>query len=515
MPFASDAARRNGEVSQIDRRGGPPAAIRAVLARGLHPDLERRWPDMHVLLDELRQAAQPRRRRLPAALASGFAIALASGFVFAVLSSSSDVWADACEQVSGELDTIWNREIALELRGAISRRSSDSLDDWAGRWLAVRARECERGELPISPPSPCTEQLRQQFETTVAVLRHAPEREGLDYAAVIDELPAPERCLEQRGATSEPETVGLFALREYDVEIAAWIAADELEQARARLDEYVALAREYGAEFDLARAALRRGQIDRRAALRTFPGSRAYGEAEQRLQFAYERASAIGAETLAAEAMLELIALAGVRGERDVLHVQAVVARAAFERLDPDRVAEVLVLHGLGLIEGSNEEREQAVELLREAVDMRERQHARFGGSRELLADAEQALARGLLSMGQLQLAYVTAERSFDVHAAIHGSGSAKALASKRLMFAARVRLGHTKIHEQFSDLQDLEAELLVDKDTMAIADQYRWIASVYDDTGATKIAHEYREIAKSFSASAVCGGPNGKHAPW
>jgi hypothetical protein len=61
-----------------------------------------------------------------------------------------------------------------------------TLDDWARRWLAVRVHECERGEVPASP-SPCTERLRQQFEATVEVLRHAPEREGLDDAAVIDE----------------------------------------------------------------------------------------------------------------------------------------------------------------------------------------------------------------------------------------------------------------------------------------------------------------------------------------
>jgi serine/threonine protein kinase len=180
-PFASDAARRVGEVSQIERRGGPPAAIRRVLARGLHPDLERRCPDMHTLLAELRHAAQPRRRG--PALASAGALALASGLALALLSSSANVWANACERVSGELDTIWNREIALELRGAVSRRSSDTLDDWARRWVAVRASECERerGELSVPPPSPCTARLRQQFETTIEVLRHAPEREGLDY----------------------------------------------------------------------------------------------------------------------------------------------------------------------------------------------------------------------------------------------------------------------------------------------------------------------------------------------
>jgi hypothetical protein len=201
-----------------------------------------------------------------------------------------------------------------------------------------------------------------------------------------------------------------------------------------------------------------------------------------------------------------LIALAGARGQRDELHVRAVVARTAFERVDPDRVAEVLVVHGLGLIGGSAEQREQAVELLREAVAMREAQHERFGGSRELIADAKQALAQALLGVGQLQLAYVTAEHSFDIHAANHGRGSERALASKRVMYAARIRLGHTQIHDPFSDLQKLHDELLADKDTMAIADEYRWIASVYDDAGAAKVANEFREIAKAFSARAACG---------
>lgn len=508
-PFASNAARHAGEVSQIERRGGPPRAIRRVLARGLHPDLEQRWPDMHTLLAELRRAARP-RRQWPA-LASGAALTLASGFAIALLSSSSNVWADACEQVSSELDTVWNREIALELRGAVSPRSSDTLDDWARRYLAVRASECERGERPVSPPSPCTERLRRQFETTVAVLRHAPEREGLDYAAVIDELPAPERCLELRASEPgpiEPQTVGLLALREHDVEVAAWIAGGELEQARARLDEYTALAREYGSQFDLARAALRRGQIERRAALRTYAGSKAYDEAEQRLEFAYEQTSAIGAELLAAEAMLELTALAGTRGQPEVVNVRGRVARTMFDRLDPDRVAEVFVVHGLGLTEGTQAQREHAVELLREAVTMREQQQERFGGSSELLADATQALSSGLLSVGQLQSAYVTAERSVEMYAQIHGRGSPQAIASKRLMFAARVKLGHYRPYEFFNDLQALQDEILADKDAMALADEYRWIASVYADAGAFEVAHEHDAMAKISSAQAICDEP-------
>jgi hypothetical protein len=100
----------------------------------------------------------------------------------------------------------------------------------------------------------------------------------------------------------------------------------------------------------------------------------------------------------------------------------------------------------------------------------------------------------------------VTAEHSFDIHAANHGRGSERALASKRVMYAARIRLGHTQIHDPFSDLQKLHDELLADKDTMAIADEYRWIASVYDDAGAAKVANEFREIAKAFSARAACG---------
>ena len=87
------------------------------------------------------------------------------------------------------------------------------------------------------------------------MLRQAHEREGLDYAQVIDELPAPESCLEQRGEL-EPETNGLLALREHDVEIAAWIAGGELERASTRLDEYTALAREFRIPYVVGREQL-------------------------------------------------------------------------------------------------------------------------------------------------------------------------------------------------------------------------------------------------------------------
>ncbi len=515
-PFASDAARRSGDVSKIERHGGPPAAIRTVLARGLHPDFERRrWPNMHVLLDELRRAAQPRVRRWQAAASMG-ATVIALGAGFGLLSQSSDVWADACEQVSVELDGVWNPEVELELRRVISRRSSDTLGAWADRWLTVRTRECERGDGPIPPPSACVERMRRQFATTVEVLRQAHEREGLDYAAVIDELPEPERCLEEDSDASQPsETVGLFALREHDVEISTWLAAGELAQARVRLDEYAALAHEYDSKFDLARATLRRGQIGRRAALREYVGVRALEETERQLELAYEQATEIEAELLAGEAMLELLALAGTLGERDAVRARALVARAVFERVDPDRIAEVLRLQGLGLVEGSKEEREQAVELLREAVDMRERQYEQYGGSREHVADARQGLASALLSAGQLQVAYAEAKRSLDMYAEIHGLRSVQAHGSRRVMFAARVRLGHTRLDDPFSDLRKLEDELLADKDLLDLADEYRWIASVYDDAGATASARNYRGIAQNISSSAVCGGPNGEHRPW
>jgi hypothetical protein len=46
----------------------------------------------------------------------------------------------------------------------------------------------------------------------------------------------------------------------------------------------------------------------------------------------------------------------------------------------------------------------------------------------------------------------------------------------------------------------------------IAQADEYRWIASVYDDAGATELADKYREIAQVFSARAACGVPQ---TPW
>ena len=493
MPFASDAARRNGVVSQIEIPGGPPPSLRKVLSRGLHSDREQRWADMPTLLGELHRASQPRPRRWRAAAASTGAFGLAAGLAIAIFGNSSDVLAGACEGVSDELDGVWSRDIALELRGGVSRASSDALDDWARRWLAVRERECERKQLQ---PSACTERLRMQFETTVEVLRHPHERDGLDHLAVINELPPPERCLEESSVVEEA-TIGLQALRERDTEISAWIATGDLEQARTLLDDYTTLAREYGSKFDLARAALRRGEIERRAGSLDLAG--------ERLEFAYQRATTIGAEALAAEAMLELTALAGAQGEFDAVETRGMVARTAFERIDPDRVAEVVEVHGAGLIEGSDTQRERAIELLRQAVTLREGQYERYGGSREYIGNALETLARALLHDGQLQLAYVTAERSLKIYTETGGVEPPRARESKKVMFAALVRLGHSTHAEAVDRIHVLEDEIIAGVGSEPDTEAIHWIASVYTDVGAHAVAQTYRQMAMRTDGSKIC----------
>jgi hypothetical protein len=79
-------------------------------------------------------------------------------------------------------------------------------------------------------------------------------------------------------------------------------------------------------------------------------------------------------------------------------------------------------------------------------------------------------------------------------------------------MFAARVRLGHDRMDDPLGEIEQLMDELLADKDPMTLAEEYRWIASVYDDAGATKVALEHREIAKAVGARAACGV---SQTPW
>lgn len=424
MPFATEAARVEGQLSRIDRENGPPSALLEVLARGLHPHMDGRYPNMPALLADLREAAAPARPRRWSWLAAGLAASVA---LATLASSATTVWTESCGDLDHELN--WDTRTASELRGALaSPASSSALDRWAGRWARARAQECalaKRGER--SRPSPCLAREREHFEATVDALHDPSRRLGLDEAALIAELPAPERCLDDPSEELR-ETNGVLELRELAQEVELLVIGADPSEAELSLGVYMARALALGSRYDVAHALLWRGELRRR--------SGDHVEAQRDLVLAHERAAELDASELAASALLGLAELASDLDQPRAVEAYATAARAAFARECPERVAEVDIVHGLGLREGDAEDRERALGLLRGALDTRERQFRLHGGDRDRVAEAYEALARGLLYAGHYEEALAITQHGLSL-----AHERTRALQESKVI--ALIKLGH------------------------------------------------------------------------
>ncbi|PRP99664.1 serine/threonine-protein kinase [Enhygromyxa salina] len=416
-PFASGAARGAGRVTKSARADRLPRALVKILERGLAPNAEQRWPDMPALLDALENVQQPAQRRWRwAAAAAG--LGMAASLVFGLLAVSRPAHADACDDIRGELEQIWDDEIQAELRGAFgSRQAGDGLERWAGRWLNVRAAECNAAKRSGASPkaTPCSASVRDRFQATVQAFRTPHLREGLSYATVIAALPAPDHCIDHP-EDAEWGYGGLLELRNIDVEVQALVGMGDLEVARARQQDYMDLSLELRSEYGIARATFWRGEI-----------RRLEGEldgAVEDLERAYRQAWALGLGVFGAEVQMKLAAVAGARGEIAGVDAHALGARAVFAEYRPDRMAELLQVHGLALVAGPERVRARGVGLLLHAVELREAELQEHGGTRELLSAAHESYARGLLAVNRAGEALEYLDLALRVHQEEFGHGS-------------------------------------------------------------------------------------------
>ncbi|PRQ05761.1 hypothetical protein ENSA5_00810 [Enhygromyxa salina] len=430
---------------------------------------------MPTLLDALRGAAElsasPRRPRWPWLAAAVAAITLALG-----VSLSSTAEADACAEVADELEPIWNADLRAELRAALGTRlPGDSLTSWAQQWVVLRTGECQAAKRAGRDPaaSSCAQSLLRRFELTVEVLSTPHLRRGLRHDRVVSELPRPELCVDHPD-DGDSGAGGLLELRDLDLRLRALISLDDLDAARDRQAEYMALARRHSARYHVERAIFWRGELRRLA------GDLDGASAD--FARAYKRAQLLGADLFAGEAVLKLAAVAAERGELEVLDSLALVALGMYERAAPERVAEVHEVHGLGLLGGEESTRQRGVELLREAVESREELLVRHGGSAEPLSRAHESYARGLLAVGRASEALEYLELALTVHQDQFGHGTWRVSGILQQKFVALVQVGNLE------DATVVERTILqIDddaKDWRRYVDDAFWLADVYKQSG-------------------------------
>lgn len=440
-PFASMAARQAGRVLKSTRADRLPRALVKILERGLAPKAEQRWPDMAALLDALENVQPPAQRRWRWAAAAG-GVGMAASLAIGLLVAPRPANADACDDISGELEQIWDDEIRAEMRGAFgSRQAGDGLERWAGRWVNVRAAECNAAKLRGASPkaTPCSASVRDRFQATVQAFRTPHLREGLSYASVIADLPDPDHCIDHP-QDAEWGYGGLLELRNIDIEVQALVGMGDLEVARARQQDYMDLSLELRSEYGIARATFWRGEI------RRLDGE--LNGAVEDFERAYRQAWALGLGVFGAEVQMKLTAVAGARGDVGGVEAHAIGAEAVFAEYRPDRVAELLQVHGLALLTGPERVRERGVALLLRAVEMREAELQKHGGTRELLSAAHESYARGLLAVNRAAEALEYLDLALRVHQEEYGHGSWRTRGILMQKFRALIELEQLAVSE-------------------------------------------------------------------
>jgi tetratricopeptide (TPR) repeat protein len=477
-PFTTKKARAEGRVLRSAREGGMPSALHEILVRGLAPNADERWPDMRTLLRAMKRVRPPTRRRWPWAIA---AAGVAAAFGLGLFAVTQPVQADECEEVMAELDPIWDNEIQAELRGALgTRKAGDALEAWATRWVEVRAKECAtaRQAEHSTDPSPCSASTRDRFLATLHAFRTPHLRKGLHYGLVIAELPDPEHCAEHP-EDAEWGYGGLLELRDMEVEVGALVKLDDLKVALARQQEYRKLSMEQHFEYGIARSNYWRAEIRRRE------GDLA--GAARDFELAYEDAQELGEEVFGAEALMGLTAVAGARGEVAAADAYALAAKGVLDVHEPGRVPELLQVHGLALLAGPTAARERGVTLLRGAVEMREDQLSHNAWTRELVSQAYEHYARGLVTVGRASEALEYLDRALRVHQEEFGHGTWRVRGILRQKFLALMSLH--RLQEA-----DLTAPVLLK--VSANAEEWRqycddafWLADNYQGAGYPRSA--------------------------
>ena len=183
-----------------------PAALFAIITRGLAVDPRRRWPAMPELLLTLQRMLE--RPRLPWFVVAGVAGLIASaGFTAASLRPTEDVCADATRELVG----LWDEPAAAAARDGLRRtglsyaedtwtRVLGRLDAYAGELVAMRVDACRaHAEGRASTRlfdlrTACLDQRHASLAAFVAIVQRADAEVVGNAAAAAANLPAIVGC---------------------------------------------------------------------------------------------------------------------------------------------------------------------------------------------------------------------------------------------------------------------------------------------------------------------------------
>ncbi len=462
LPFAGAdpqeylARLQRGEVREAPAGSSVPAWLRRVVLRGLRSDPDARYPSLPALLEELDRT--PRRRRRLAGAAG-----LAAAGLVALYGYLGPEAKELCRGAELKLAGIWDAPRKSRLREAFLatglpyaadawRGSERLLDDFAGRWTAMRTEACEathlRGEQSdrlLDLRMDCLDDRLRELEATTALLGRADDEVVRNAVRAVSGLTRLGGCADAELLTAlvrppddEATRLEVDRLRSSLAEISALRDAglnrEALPRAQAAAQESVALGYPpLAAEALFSVARSQHVDAAHAAAVESLIAAAAGAEEgrhhEFRARILIELVWITGfrlRESVAGRRWLDL-ARGAVRGlgaehryELDWHHAAAVfyLAQGDFPRADREATAafegrrEILggehrhtihALSTLGRVQYGQADYEAALETFQRIADLRRRQ---LGAEHPQVGAADQALGEILRSLGRYEEAF-------------------------------------------------------------------------------------------------------------
>jgi len=392
----------------LAHRRPPPARLRNVIARGLASEPVLRWPDVETLIARLERAARP-----PLGATAGM---LGIGIVttaLAIATSSRPHRASMCADASDALGEVWNDDRRIAVRNAVLAhtgtysseawgRIESRSDEYARAWADASVTLClaER-----EPARRCLDDRLVELDTMLGLAGDATAEQLPEVVIAVTRITPIESCDAAPDARAPRDPAHAEEIAAIDAELArtkAMSDAGRYAEAGTRLDALVERAHLLRDDTTEASVLLLRGRVAMRKGDHSL--------ASETLAGAYARASAAGADRVAADAAIAMVGLQSMLPTPDtswVRHAETWIERAGLG----DR-GWALLLNNRGNLALGRREFATARDDYRAAVA---RCTLAFGEGNLECANPTNNLGNALSRLGEREAAMVQYERALSI----------------------------------------------------------------------------------------------------
>jgi tetratricopeptide (TPR) repeat protein len=401
----------------------PPWLLR-VLEHGLQRDPAARYPSMEALLAELsKDPARARARRIRYYLVGGVPMLLAAAAAWWFTTR------DLCKGAHAQVERVWNPQVSAAVAKAFTASGADDaseswelarrrLESWFTGWEAMHTDAClatrvrgEQSDELLTRRMACLDRRRAEASALLDVLKSVDNEAASHAPQAVDALLPLSTCADTEALLAEAALpVGAVAQQQVAAarkaldEAKARFDTGQYEQAAARANEGVSLARAAGPGPTLAEALVLQGRLQEHAG--DLKGS------EKTLLEAITTAEAAKADAATAAAATHLMLVLGVRQARyNEAHAWGQLAQGAIGRIGGSPPLEARLLQTTGLVRYAEGQLKEAIESHEKAVALYEK----LAPDSLDLADALNSLGAALRGARKSKEALATFDRALAI----------------------------------------------------------------------------------------------------